>query len=138
MASNDFILSALLECGTLDIDFIDNLENDFGEWNGWDNLRQRIIDEQITANDIIHEIFYSSLQNACKEYEINSEDVEYNIYANCLDSSFYIKDENGYSERIYDKKQLSKFLKANYIHPFELIESLRLYLFFVGMLHLII
>lgn len=115
MASNDFILSALLECGTLDIDFIDRLENDFGDWNDWGDLRQRIIDEQITANDIIHEIFYNAIFTVCSDLEIDIENIEYDIFTNCLDSHLHISDKNGYSEKMYDKKEIRDFLEENYL-----------------------
>ncbi|MDR1364776.1 MAG: hypothetical protein LBJ32_04010 [Oscillospiraceae bacterium] len=116
------ILCALLNCGHLDLKFIDRILDDF--MIDPDDVVNYVSDnfcgEKIDANTLIYSIFEIAVINCTVELNIDDFDfVNVNIFCNCLDSHLCLKDiDNKYVE-IYDNIELKEFITKNYINTAE-------------------
>jgi hypothetical protein len=115
-------MCALLECGSLDIGFIDSTMDDFNVSSG--DIIEAITESDcgpVTANTIIYLIFRLAVDAAIAQTEADEGllDGESNlsIFTNCIDSHLNIKDKEGDWHEIHDYDQLVEFLRANYTKP---------------------
>jgi hypothetical protein len=106
------ILSEILGCGYADVNFIIGLEEKFGEFD-W----ERVVLEEMGANDVIYSILYSAVSKVCAELEIDMEDVDENIdiFCNCLDSNLWFKDEEGNYNEMSDIDEITEYLYDHYV-----------------------
>lgn len=117
MSNHSEIIQALLDCGSADIDFIDNELAKFKV----DALEvveeaERYGCSRITANDLIYAIYKLAIIEAgCEcEVEIYSDSDNVSIFTNCIDSHLWVKSKDGESVEMHDYDELVEFLKANY------------------------
>jgi hypothetical protein len=106
------ILSEILGCGYADVNFIVDLEEKFGEFD-W----ERVVLEEMGANDVIYSILYSAVSQVCDELEIDMEDVDENIdiFCNCLDSYLHIKDEEDNYIKMRNMDEIREYLYDHYV-----------------------
>lgn len=109
------ILCALLECGYLDIEFLDKIlcEFDVEPHDVVDYLQDNFCCERIEINALIYAIFKVALINCCEELSI--EDVEEDIFCNCLDSHLLLKNKVDEWETVHSYEELKIFLTENYV-----------------------
>lgn len=102
MGNKNYLLSQLLDCWYLDVDFLDNLINKFDIEIDIDDLKGRFWNGKIHMNDLIYETFImikdKFLNDTKDEIEIITwktiDDFEdYSIFTNCLDSHLWFNDE---------------------------------------------
>jgi hypothetical protein len=111
------VLSALLQCGSLDIDFINKIldEFDIDPNDAVEYLQDNFCNDRIEANALIYAIFEVALINCCEELSIEDVDLEEEIFCNCLDSHFFLKNKVGEWETIHSYEELKNFLTENYV-----------------------
>ena len=82
------LLSVILSCGYMDVDYIISLFDDFDvEYSDID------FEERKDANDVIHNIFTCALEKVGIDMYDEKWEKRVSIYTNCLDSHLYIDDE---------------------------------------------
>lgn len=94
MDAKTLILTNVLNCGYMDIDFIIQLLDDF-------EVEIDDIEWKEDANSVIHQIFDTALNNAGFDF-----DLDYSIYTNYLDSHLYVE-----GEEINDISELKEAVK---------------------------
>lgn len=113
------MLRALLDCGSLDVEFIDKELERFSVSAGAvvESIRETDSD-CIDINTFIYHIYRIALDDAIAEVEADDAlfdgDDDVSIFTNCIDSHFRIKDKNGEWCSMHDYDELVEFLKANY------------------------
>lgn len=113
------MLCALLDCGRLDIQFIDKELDRFNVEAGAvvGSIREADSD-RINANTFIYHIYRIALDDAIAEVEADDDlldgDDNVSIFTNCLDSHLHIKDRDGEWREMHDYDELVAFLKVNY------------------------
>ncbi len=119
MSNTNQLMCALLECGYLDIEFIDKAMDDFDVEPG--DIIEAITESDFgptTANTIIYYIFRLAVDAAIAEVEADEDSLDgddtVSIFTNCLDSHLNIKDKDGYWCEMHSYDQLVEFLRANY------------------------
>jgi hypothetical protein len=112
-------MCALLECGSLDIQFIDKEMDNFHIGAG--EIIEAVQESDLgspTANTIIYYIYRIALDAAIAEVEAEEDlldgDTNVSIYTNCLDSHLHIKDKDGEWCEMHNYGELIEFLTANY------------------------
>ncbi|MEZ3441555.1 hypothetical protein [Alistipes sp.] len=118
MSNKSEIISALLDCGSADVDFIDRELDSFnvGAHDVVEHMRDRIC-EELHVNEFIQSIYRVALANAivdanADEERINDENIS--IYTNCIDSHLFVKDKDGLWVEVYEYDELVECLRDNY------------------------
>ena len=119
MSNTNKLMCALLECGSLDIEFIDKAMDDFDVEPG--DIIEAITESDFgptTANTIIYYIFRLAVDAAIAEVEAADNlldgDTNVSIFTNCLDSHLSIRDKEDNWCEMYNYDQIVEFLKNNY------------------------
>jgi hypothetical protein len=113
------MLCALLDCGSLDIEFIDKELDNFGVEAGevMESIDENEID-RVDANTFLYYIYRIALDAAISGVEAEEDlldgDDTVSIFTNCLDSHLSIKDKEGEWREMHDYDELVEFLKVNY------------------------
>lgn len=113
MSAVNYLLQELLNCGYLDLQFIDRIINHFEVDISECLERIREWTDKIVANDIIYQILNDAVLNVIEELEIQDFDYDRNvqIYTNCIDSHLEIKMLDGDWQEAYNKNDLIEILK---------------------------
>jgi hypothetical protein len=98
--SNNYLLSQLLNCGDLDVNFLQRLIDEFDIWLDVDSIRQEFWHTHI--NLLIYEAFREIKDRFVRDYKDSIEAIteksiddfeECNIFTNCIDSHLWFNDE---------------------------------------------
>jgi len=121
MSNNNAMLRAILDCGSLDVEFIDRELDNFKVGAGAvvESIRETG-DDHIDANTFLHHIYRIALNDAISETEADGSrlngDNTVSIVTNCIDSHLFIKDNGGEWREMHNYEELVAFLKANYVY----------------------
>lgn len=111
------IIQALLDCGSADVQFIDE------ELSAFNVSAEDVIDdismlriEDLDANLLIHSIYWKSVRNSADDLDLDWDELSGNVstFINFIDSHLWIQDKDGESHEMHDYEQMISFLKKNY------------------------
>lgn len=102
------LLSMIIDCGTIDVDAIIKLMNDFYVDIDIEELTCNKI--KISCNSIIRLIFETVVREVCDELGKEYDDEKFNYYVNCLDSHLLFKNEEDEWIQAYDREDVEKYV----------------------------
>lgn len=106
------LAAELLYCGYLDIEFLLSVEEAFDTSVDYQDLLETY--DKVDVNSLIDAIYYEALYKVSSEFQIPLEDIEFEIYTNCIDSSLSIKDIHGEWQLVTDISELRDILEKFY------------------------
>lgn len=103
MGDKNYLLTQLLDCWYLDVDFLDDLICEFWVDIDIDDLKKRFWNGSIHINTLIYETYEKIKDKFLKENKDIIENIswcnidefeDYNIFTNCLDSSIRFNNDD--------------------------------------------